>query len=52
MGRMKFIWGQDANQFKPERWLKDGTFQAVSPFKFTTFQVKTRAKLKWERHNF
>ncbi|KAJ7514493.1 hypothetical protein O6H91_23G046200 [Diphasiastrum complanatum] len=42
MGRMKFIWGQDVDQFKPERWLKDGTFQAVSPFKFTAFQAGPR----------
>ncbi|KAJ7514501.1 hypothetical protein O6H91_23G046900 [Diphasiastrum complanatum] len=42
MGRMEFIWGQDADQFKPERWLKDATFQAVSPFKFTAFQAGPR----------
>ncbi|KAJ7514497.1 hypothetical protein O6H91_23G046500 [Diphasiastrum complanatum] len=42
MGRMKFIWGQDVDQFKPERWLKGGTFQAVSPFKFTAFQAGPR----------
>nr|GEU65823.1 uncharacterized protein [Tanacetum cinerariifolium] len=28
----------DAKEFKPERWLKDGFFQNVSPFKFTAFQ--------------
>ena len=39
MGRMKFLWGDDALEFKPERWLHDGLFRAVSPFKFTAFQV-------------
>ncbi|KAJ7514511.1 hypothetical protein O6H91_23G048000 [Diphasiastrum complanatum] len=42
MGRMEFLWGKDAEQFKPERWLKDGTFQAISPFKFTAFQAGPR----------
>lgn len=39
MARMPFLWGSDAQELKPERWLKDGVFQSVSPFKFTTFQV-------------
>ena len=40
MGRMKFVWGEDAEEYKPERWLnKDGVFQPESPFKFTAFQV-------------
>ncbi|KAL3571900.1 hypothetical protein D5086_025804 [Populus alba] len=39
MGRMKFIWGDDAEEYKPERWLKDGVFQQESPFKFTAFQA-------------
>ena len=40
MGRMKFLWGDDAEVFKPERWLNnDGLFQPESPFKFTAFQV-------------
>ncbi|KAL9385564.1 hypothetical protein Peur_022574 [Populus x canadensis] len=42
MGRMKFIWGDDAEEFKPERWLKDGVFQQESPFKFTAFQAGPR----------
>jgi cytochrome P450 len=39
MGRMKFLWGEDALEFRPERWLKLGHFQPESPFKFTAFQV-------------
>lgn len=39
MGRMVHIWGEDAEEFRPERWLQNGVFQAESPFKFTAFQV-------------
>ncbi|GAB2270271.1 hypothetical protein Dimus_005176 [Dionaea muscipula] len=43
MGRMKFIWGADAEIFRPERWLnEDGIFQPESPFKFTAFQAGPR----------
>ncbi|KAM7468518.1 hypothetical protein LguiB_016080 [Lonicera macranthoides] len=42
MGRMEYNWGPDAASFKPERWLKDGVFQNVSPFKFTAFQAGPR----------
>lgn len=41
MGRMKTIWGDDAEKFKPERWLNEnGVFRPESPFKFTAFQVR------------
>lgn len=40
MGRMTKLWGDDALEFKPERWLKDGIFQPEPLFKFTAFQVK------------
>ena len=41
MGRMKFLWGDDALEFKPERWLdENGVFHPASPFKFTAFQVR------------
>jgi cytochrome P450 len=39
MGRMPYIWGSDAGDFKPERWIKDGMFQPESPFKYIAFQV-------------
>ncbi|KAG2574166.1 hypothetical protein PVAP13_7KG295306 [Panicum virgatum] len=43
MGRMKFLWGADAEEFRPERWLNDdGVFVPESPFKFTAFQAGPR----------
>lgn len=39
MGRNHDIWGQDAEDFRPERWLVDGTFKPESPFKFISFHV-------------
>ncbi|KAI3693317.1 hypothetical protein L6452_33152 [Arctium lappa] len=43
MGRMPYIWGDDAEDFKPERWLNDnGVFQPVSPFKFVAFHAGPR----------
>lgn len=43
MGRMKFIWGDDAEVFRPERWLNnDGVFSPESPFKFPAFQAGPR----------
>ncbi|GFY81960.1 cytochrome P450, family 704, subfamily A, polypeptide 2 [Actinidia rufa] len=42
MGRMTYIWGEDAEEFRPERWLDNGVFRAESPFKFTAFQAGPR----------
>uniref|UniRef100_A0A0D9W8F5 Cytochrome P450 n=1 Tax=Leersia perrieri TaxID=77586 RepID=A0A0D9W8F5_9ORYZ len=43
MGRMKFLWGNDAEEFRPERWLDDaGVFVPESNFKFTAFQAGPR----------
>ncbi|XP_039812111.1 cytochrome P450 704C1-like [Panicum virgatum] len=43
LGRMEYLWGRDAEAFRPERWLDDnGEFQQESPFKFTAFQAGPR----------
>ncbi|CAH1444130.1 unnamed protein product [Lactuca virosa] len=42
VGRMTYIWGEDAEEFWPERRLYDGVFQPESPFKFTAFQAGPR----------
>ncbi|XP_073303111.1 cytochrome P450 86A22-like [Primulina huaijiensis] len=43
-GRMKFIWGDDCLEFKPERWLsKDGKkFQPKDQFQFVAFNAGPR----------
>ncbi|XP_044487172.1 cytochrome P450 86A22-like [Mangifera indica] len=44
MGRMKFIWGEDFSEFKPERWLNsDGKkFEAQDSYKFVAFNAGPR----------
>ncbi|KAM5557187.1 cytochrome P450 704C1 [Rosa sericea] len=43
MGRMKSLWGDDAEEFRPERWLNEnGLFQDESPYKFTAFSAGPR----------
>ncbi|KAF3776284.1 Cytochrome P450 4g1 [Nymphaea thermarum] len=39
MGRMKYIWGDDAEDFRPGRWLHDGVFRPESPLKFPAFHA-------------
>ncbi|XP_072960197.1 cytochrome P450 CYP94D108-like [Typha angustifolia] len=43
MGRMKAIWGEDCEEYKPERWLtEDGHFRPESPFRFPAFHAGPR----------
>ncbi|GJS02000.1 cytochrome P450 [Tanacetum coccineum] len=46
MGRMKSIWGEDCNEFKPERWLsKGGGIEHQPSYKFITFNAGPRTCL-------
>ncbi|KAG7378407.1 hypothetical protein PHYPSEUDO_010132 [Phytophthora pseudosyringae] len=47
LGRMPHVWGSDAEEFKPERWIDatTGKLIAVSPFKFTLFNAGPRSCL-------
>ncbi|KAL7121191.1 hypothetical protein ACP275_02G168100 [Erythranthe tilingii] len=45
MGRMTYIWGDDAEEFRPERWISNGVFQPESPFKFVAFNAGPRTCL-------
>ncbi|KAA8539154.1 hypothetical protein F0562_025846 [Nyssa sinensis] len=45
MGRMETIWGTDCMEFMPERWLENGAFCPVSPFKYPAFQAGVRVCL-------
>ncbi|XP_055807672.1 cytochrome P450 94C1-like isoform X3 [Solanum dulcamara] len=45
MGRMEELWGCDALEFNPQRWLKDGVFVQENPFKYPVFQAGLRVCL-------
>ncbi|KAL2548544.1 Cytochrome [Forsythia ovata] len=45
MGRMSYIWGDDAEDFRPDRWLRNGIFKPESPFKFIAFNASPRTCL-------
>ncbi|XP_017975798.1 PREDICTED: cytochrome P450 704C1-like, partial [Theobroma cacao] len=45
MGRMPDIGGEDADTFRPERWLNNRVLQPESPFKFITFHAGPRTCL-------
>lgn len=42
MGRLPALWGPDATEYRPERWLVNGVVQQESPFKFVAFQAGPR----------
>lgn len=53
MGRMEYLWGKDAEIFRPERWLDEsGVFQPESPFKFTAFQVNKKVLKSTDSFSF
>ncbi len=51
MGRSKSIWGEDADEFRPERWLVGGeeggemTVKSMSAFEFPVFNGGPRSCL-------
>lgn len=47
LARMPWVWGPDAKQYKPERWLDadTGKLHVVSPFKFNAFLAGPRVCL-------
>ncbi|EOA20417.1 hypothetical protein CARUB_v10000726mg [Capsella rubella] len=46
LGRMRAVWGEDALEFKPERWISEtGTLRHVPSFKFLAFHGGPRSCL-------
>uniref|UniRef100_A0A0D9VRE0 Cytochrome P450 n=1 Tax=Leersia perrieri TaxID=77586 RepID=A0A0D9VRE0_9ORYZ len=48
MGRMVSVWGKDAAEFRPERWMDGGataTFRPESPFRYVSFHGGPRVCL-------
>ncbi|KAH7679018.1 Cytochrome P450 E-class group I protein [Dioscorea alata] len=45
MGRLKELWAEDCDVFRPERWLEDGVFRLESPFKYPIFHAGPRTCL-------
>ncbi|XP_016441474.2 alkane hydroxylase MAH1-like [Nicotiana tabacum] len=46
MGRIESIWGKDASEFKPERWISDrGTVKHEPSYKFLAFNAGPRTCL-------
>lgn len=39
---MPHVWGPDATEFKPERWLDSGKLTSVSAFQFVAFNAGPR----------
>ncbi|URD79631.1 cytochrome P450 [Musa troglodytarum] len=42
MGRAEAIWGKDCGEYRPERWLEVGVFQARSAFQYPVFHAGPR----------
>ncbi|XP_059657805.1 cytochrome P450 86B1 [Cornus florida] len=42
MARIESIWGKDCEEFKPERWLKDGELVSENQFKYPVFNAGPR----------
>ncbi|CAL9204345.1 unnamed protein product [Musa hybrid cultivar] len=42
MGRAEVIWGKDCGEYRPERWLEAGVFQARSAFQYPVFHAGPR----------
>ncbi|KAL5725133.1 hypothetical protein ACHQM5_008313 [Ranunculus cassubicifolius] len=42
MGRMENIWGKDCNEYIPERWIQNRTFQPENPFRYPVFHAGPR----------
>ncbi|KAH7679019.1 Cytochrome P450 E-class group I protein [Dioscorea alata] len=42
MGRLKELWGEDCDVFRPEKWLEDGVFRPESPFRYPIFHACPR----------
>nr|QWK52386.1 cytochrome P450 86C1 [Isatis tinctoria] len=42
MGRIESIWGKDCEDFKPERWIKEGRIVSGDQFKYVVFNAGPR----------
>ena len=45
MNRSRLIWGDDADEFRPERWLEDGCLISRTAFEFPVFNGGPRTCL-------
>ncbi|XP_031273348.1 cytochrome P450-like [Pistacia vera] len=42
MGRIESIWGENCNEYLPERWLENGIYRPENMFKFPVFHAGPR----------